>query len=86
MISASPVESIVAANHELADVELMTDRASLNNLADVFGAQGSMLVCHLCDDVSEIVAGILVIRASEEAWVLCGPCMRKVPLNGPLAS
>ncbi len=86
MFSAAAAESVVAANHELDDVELMTDRASLNNLADIFSAQGSMLVCHLCDDVSEIIAGILVVREREEAWVLCGPCMRKVPLNGLLAS
>jgi hypothetical protein len=78
--------SIVAANHEMSDVELMTDSDSLRNLADAFGTQGSMLVCHLCDDVSELIAGILVDRASEEAWVLCGPCLRKVPITGPLAS
>jgi hypothetical protein len=74
------------ANHDLADVELMTDRTSLENLSDVFRAQGNILVCHLCDDVSELVAGILVVRASEEAWVLCGPCLRKVPMQGVLAS
>jgi hypothetical protein len=86
MFSEAFSESIVEANRDMTDIELMTDRASLNNLADVFRAQGSIMVCHVCDDVSEIVAGILVVRASEEAWVLCGPCMRKVPLNGPLAS
>jgi len=65
---------------------LMTDRAALANLSDVFRAKGSIMVCHVCDDVSEIVAGILVVPASEEAWVLCGPCLRKIPVQGPLAS
>jgi hypothetical protein len=77
---------IDAPNRALADVELMTDRTSLENLSNVFRAQGNILVCHLCDDVSELIAGILVVRASEEAWVLCGPCLRKIPMQGTLAS
>lgn len=79
-------EAISATNRDLADIELMTDRATLENLSDVCRGKGSMLVCHLCDDVSEIIAGILVVRESGEAWVLCGPCLRQVPVQGPLAS
>jgi hypothetical protein len=71
---------------ELSEVELMTDRAALENLSAAFRAQGSIMVCHVCDDVTELVAGIIVLRASEEAWVLCGPCLRNIPLQGPLAS
>jgi hypothetical protein len=73
-------------NRELADVELMTDRTALESLSDEFRAEGTIMVCHVCDDVSELIAGILVVRASEEAWVLCGPCLRKIPVQGPLAS
>lgn len=79
-------EVITAKNQKLDDVELMTDRAALKNLSDAFSANGSILVCHVCDDVSEIIAGILVVPSSEEAWVLCGPCMRKIPVQGALAS
>jgi hypothetical protein len=80
----SPVSSIV--NRELTDVELMTDRSALECLSDEFHTKGSILVCHLCNDVSELIAGVLVVRAREEAWVLCGPCLRKIPMHGPLAS
>lgn len=73
-------------SRDLADVELMTDRSALESLSDEFRTKGSILVCHLCDDVSELIAGILVVRAREEAWVLCGPCLRKIPMQGPLAS
>jgi hypothetical protein len=79
-------EAIGAANRDLDDIELMTDRAVLEDLSEVLRGKGSMLVCHLCDDVSEIIAGILVDREGEEAWVLCGPCLRQVPLEGALAS
>ena len=71
---------------DLSEVELMTDRAALENLAAIFRAQGSIMVCHVCDDVDQLIAGIVVLRASEEAWVLCGPCLRKIPVQGPLAS
>jgi hypothetical protein len=36
--------------------------------------------------VSELIAGILVVNESEEAWVLCGPCLRTIPLRGAFAS
>jgi hypothetical protein len=73
-------------NQKLTDIELMTDQASLANLSSVFRNQGSMMVCHRCDDVSELIAGILVDNESEEAWVLCGPCLRTIPLRGAFAS
>ena len=79
-------EATYAATRDLVDIELMTDRANLENLSAVFRAKGNLLVCHLCDDVSELIAGIVVIRATEEAWVLCGPCLLKIPVHGPLAS
>jgi hypothetical protein len=77
---------ISAANHDLSEIELMTDRDTLEDLSDTFRDDGGLLVCHFCDDVSEVIAGILVVRDREEAWVLCGPCLRKVPVQGALAS
>jgi hypothetical protein len=73
-------------NQELVDIELMTDQASLASLSSMFRDQGSMMVCHRCDDVGELIAGIIVDNATEEAWVLCGPCLRAIPLRGTLAS
>jgi len=75
-----------ATHRDLDEIELMTDRAALENLSEAFRAKGNILVCHVCDDVSELIAGVLVVRASEEAWVLCGPCLRKIPMQGLLAS
>ena len=75
-----------AENQDLADIELMTDQETLADLSNMFRDQGGLLVCHRCDDVSEVIAGIVVVKETEEAWVLCGPCLRTVPLHGPLAS
>ncbi len=77
---------ISAANHDLSEIELMTDRDTIDDLSDTFRNDGGLLVCHLCDDVSEIIAGIMVLRDREEAWVLCGPCLRKIPVQGAFAS
>ena len=79
-------KAIGAANHDLEAIELMTDRATIGKLSAVLRRKGSMLVCHICDDPSEIIAGILVVRESQEAWVLCGPCARQIPVKGLLAS
>jgi hypothetical protein len=75
-----------AGNQDLADVELMTDQETLADLSSIFRDHGGMMVCHRCDDVSEVIAGIIVVKETEEAWVLCGPCLRQMPLQGPLAS
>lgn len=73
-------------SRELSEIELMTDRHAIEHLSNVFRASGNMMVCHICDDVGELIAGIVVVRASEEAWVLCGTCLRKIPMQGALAS
>lgn len=75
-----------APSQRLVDIELMTDQATLASLSSVFRNQGSMMVCHACDDVGELIAGIIVDNKSEEAWVLCGPCLRAIPLRGAFAS
>jgi hypothetical protein len=75
-----------SATPDLSDIEVMTDQATLADLSNQFRDQGSMMVCHRCDDVGAIIAGILVVKETEEAWVLCGPCLREIPLHGPLAS
>ncbi len=75
-----------APSQRLVDIELMTDQAVLASLSSVFRNQGSMMVCHACDDVGELIAGIIVDNESEEAWVLCGPCLQTIPLRGAFAS
>ena len=75
-----------APSQRLVDIELMTDQTSLANLSSVFRDQGSIMVCHRCDDVSELIAGIIVDNEYEEAWVLCGPCLQTIPLRGTFAS
>jgi len=75
-----------SANSDLSDIEVMTDQATLADLSNLFRDQGSMMVCHRCDDVGELIAGIIVDNESEEAWVLCGPCLRTIPLRGAFAS
>lgn len=73
-------------NNDLVDVEILTDQSGLAGLSAEIRAEGGLLVCHRCDDVHGIIAGILVMRESEEAWALCGPCLRQIPLQGQVAS
>jgi hypothetical protein len=68
------------------NIELMSDQPSLQRLSHLVQEAGRLLVCHRCHDIGAVIAGVLIIPGSEEAWVLCGPCMRQVPLEGRLAS
>jgi hypothetical protein len=71
---------------DLINVEVLIDGAKLAGLSAELRAEGGMLVCGRCDDVHGIIAGILVLHESEEAWPLCGPCLRQIPLQGQLVS
>jgi len=74
------------ASEDLVDVELMSDRDSLTRLSKLARSSGQMLICHRCRNVKNIIAGVLIIHNRDEAWALCGPCLRKVPLEGQMAS
>jgi hypothetical protein len=71
-------------NAELMDVSLINDAASVASVCADALADGTLLVCHGCGDVEALIAGILVVDDAEEAWVLCGPCMRRLPLHGSI--
>jgi len=73
-------------NTEMVDVELIEDRGCLSDLSELASSEGEILVCHRCNDASEIIAGIVVIPETEEAWVLCGNCWRQIPAGVRLAS
>jgi len=73
-------------SRELLDVELMSDCDSLARLSKVARAHGRLLICHRCRDIDSVIAGVLIIHDRDEAWVLCGPCLSEVPLEGQLAS
>jgi hypothetical protein len=49
-------------------------------------SSGSLLVCDGCRedgcrDIEAPIAGVLVIDHDEEAWALCGACIRRLPLE-----
>ncbi|MGH7933636.1 MAG: hypothetical protein ACREQN_10780 [Candidatus Binataceae bacterium] len=69
-------------NADLMDVALINDAASVATVCAEARADGNLLICHGCGDVEALITGILVVDDTEEAWVLCGLCMRKLPLHG----
>ncbi len=71
-------------DNRVIDIEVLQDQQSLNVLSA--GSEGRLLVCHRCLDVTEVIAGTLIMHESQEAWVVCGPCLRQLPLQGCLAS
>lgn len=73
-------------NNDLVDIEILTDRTDLAGLSADVRADGSLLVCHRCDDVRRIIVGIVVMHESEEAWALCGPCLQQVSPQGQVVS
>ncbi len=68
---------------DLMDVVFVRDMAAVTAICAEVG-DGSLLVCNGCGDIEAPIAGVLVIDDAEEAWVLCGACIRKLPFGGPV--
>ena len=45
------------------------------------GSAGRLLICHGCSEIEAVIVGLLVLDGDEEAWALCGLCIRKLPLQ-----
>jgi len=70
-------------DNDLVDVVFVRDMASLTAICAEVG-DGTLLVCNGCGDIEALIAGVLIVDAAEEAWVLCGACIRKLPFGGPV--
>ena len=72
-------------SNDLVDVALIRDAGMVAAISAEACADGSLLICNGCGDVEALIAGILVIDDAEEAWMLCGTCIRKLPIEGMVA-
>jgi len=70
-------------DNDLVDVVLVRDTAAVTAICTEVG-DGTLLVCNSCGDIEALIAGVLIIDDAEEAWVLCGACIRKLPFGGPV--
>lgn len=71
-------------NNNLVDVCLIGDAATVAAICDELSSSGSLLVCNGCRDIEALITGVLVIEHDEEAWALCGACIRKLPIEGAI--
>jgi hypothetical protein len=69
----------------LVDVSFIRDTATVAAICAEVSSDGGFLICNGCGDVEALIAGVLVIDHAEEAWVLCGECIRKLPFEGAVA-
>ena len=66
---------------DLVDAFLVRDSATVTAICTEVG-NDNLLVCNGCGDIEALIAGVLIIDDAEEAWVLCGACIRKLPFEG----
>ena len=67
---------------DLIDVRLIRDSETIAAICSDVSSTGRLLICHGCGDVEALVIGFLLLDNDEQAWALCGTCMRKLPLHG----
>lgn len=64
---------------DLLEIGIIDVKETIAAICDEVCSQGRMLVCHACGDIEALIAGLLIIEEeNNEAWALCGACMRKV--------
>ena len=69
-------------DNDLVDVVFGRDMAAVTAICAEINTDGTILVCNCCGDIEAVIAGVLIIDDVEEAWVLCGACIRKLPFEG----
>jgi hypothetical protein len=67
---------------DLIDVRLIRDSETIAAICSDVSSTGRLLICHGCGDVEALVVGFLLLDNDQQAWALCGMCMRKLPLHG----
>ena len=67
---------------DLIDVRLIRDSETVAAIRSDVSSTGRLLICHGCGDVEALVIGFLLLDNDQQAWALCGMCMRKLPLHG----
>ena len=65
--------------YPLVEIELIEDSLQVAAIAAARRRTGEMLICQRCMKADEVIAGVLVIDAMDQQWVLCGPCWRELP-------
>lgn len=73
---------ISPGNEKLIGANLICDNLTMAALSAELNALGGVIVCHNCDGFELPIAGLLVIEEDEEAWLLCGDCLGRLPLAG----
>lgn len=66
-------------NIPLVEIELIEDSSSVAAFTAAARSKGETPICQRCQNEDEIIAGVLVIGATDEQWALCGPCWRELP-------
>ncbi len=72
-------------NGEYLDLELIQNPELVTALWTAISSLGQLLICHGCGDVEAVVVGFLIHEQSEQAWALCGSCLRNLPPHGAIA-
>jgi len=67
---------------DLMDVRLIRDCETVAAICSDVSSTGRLLICHGCGDVEALVVGIFLLDNDQQAWALCGTCIRKLPLHG----
>lgn len=70
---------------DLVNIGLVRDMETIAAICADIRVAGKLLVCHGCGDLEALIAGFLVLADDEEAWALCGACLRRLPLCGAIA-
>ncbi len=69
---------------EFLDLGLIRDSELVAAVCAEMTSIGRILICQRCSDVEALIIAFLVFEHNEQAWPLCGRCVRKLPHHGAI--
>ena len=67
---------------DLLEIGIIGGKETVGGICSELRSQGRLIVCHACGDIEALITVFLIVEEENQAWALCGACMRKVPVFG----
>jgi hypothetical protein len=66
------------------DLELIQDWQTVASVCAKMSSSGRLVICDGCGDIEALIVAFLVCDREEQAWALCGTCIRTLPSHSPV--
>jgi hypothetical protein len=67
---------------EYRTLKVINDLELVGSVCADLNSIGRMLICERCGDIEALIIAFLMFEYDQQAWPLCGPCLRELTRVG----